>query len=161
MTLSDCGADGWARWAVGLDGHEREGIGAAFARWGRAKAAERALEAAGLARFGTLRPEGPTLLLRSDNSVGFPSQRCRAAGPDSGLRQAFLPPYVPEQHGLIEQRCRRGTEACVGPHRFANVHEGRRAGRRWIAWSNTERSHHALGYLSPQQDRSQQLQRVA
>ena len=54
-----CGRDGWAHLAVVLDCHDRECIGWEFARRGRAKEAERAIEEACLARFGTLRPTEP------------------------------------------------------------------------------------------------------
>jgi transposase InsO family protein len=72
-----------------------------FARRGRAKEAERALEAACIERFGTLRPDG-TPILRSDNGSSF-----RAAGSaacrDYRLRQEFITPYTPEQNGMIER----------------------------------------------------------
>ena len=55
-----CGADGWAHLTAIIDCHDREVTGFEFALRGRAKEAERALEEACLARFGTLRPEGPT-----------------------------------------------------------------------------------------------------
>jgi putative transposase len=62
---------------------------------------------------------------------------------------------------MIERFFRSLKEECVWQHRFANFHEARRAVRRWIDWYNAERPHQALGYLSPQQYRAQQLQRVA
>jgi hypothetical protein len=43
----------------------------------------RALEAACIARFGTLRPDGETPVLRSDHGLIFQSRRCRAACKDS------------------------------------------------------------------------------
>src|SRR5262245_52970547 len=46
MTHVDCGADGWAHLAVVIDCHDREIVGHEFARRGRAKEAERALEEA-------------------------------------------------------------------------------------------------------------------
>jgi transposase InsO family protein len=70
---------------------------------GRAKEAERALEEACLARFGTLRPEGSTPVIRSDNGLIFQSRRFRAACRDYRLRQEFITPYRPEQNGLVER----------------------------------------------------------
>ena len=52
-----------------IDCHDRELVGYEFARRGRAKEAERALEAACIERFGTLRPDGTTPVLRSDNGL--------------------------------------------------------------------------------------------
>ena len=53
-----CGADGWGHLTAVIDCHDREVTGFEFALRGRAKEAERALEEACLARFGTLRPPG-------------------------------------------------------------------------------------------------------
>jgi putative transposase len=86
-----------------IDCHDREVNGFEFALRGRAKEAERALEEACLARFGTLRPPGSTPVVRSDNGLIFQSRRFRAACRDYRLRQEFITPYTPEQNGLIER----------------------------------------------------------
>jgi putative transposase len=57
--------DGWGHLAAVIDCHDRQIIGFEFALRGRAKEAERALEQACLARFGTLRPTGDTPTIRS------------------------------------------------------------------------------------------------
>jgi putative transposase len=103
LTHIDCGADGWAHFAAVIDCHDRELVGYEFARRGRAKEAERALEAACIERFGTLRPEGPTPVVRSDNGLIFQSRRFRAACRDYRLRQEFITPYTPEQNGIVER----------------------------------------------------------
>jgi len=161
VTHIDCGADGWAHLAAVIDCHDRELVGYEFARRGRAKEAERALEAACIDRFGTLRPEGDTPLLRSDNGLIFQSRRFRAACKDYRLRQEFITPYTPEQNGMIERFFRSLKEECVWQRSFPSFKEARRALRRWIGWYNDGRPHQALGYLSPRQYRAQQLQRVA
>ena len=56
LTHVSCGADGWGHLTAVIDCHDREVPGFEFALRGRAKKAERALEEACLARFGTLRP---------------------------------------------------------------------------------------------------------
>ncbi len=53
VTHIPCGHDGWAHLAAVIDCHDREVIGYEFALRSRAKEAERAVEAACLARFGT------------------------------------------------------------------------------------------------------------
>ena len=58
VTHIPCGQDGWVHLAAVIDCHDREVIGYEFALRSRAKEAERAVEAACLARFGTLRPGG-------------------------------------------------------------------------------------------------------
>ena len=75
-------------------------MGYEFALRGRAKEAERALEEACIARFGTLRPEGATPVVRSDNGLIFQSRRFRAALRDYRLRQEFITPLHPgtERH---------------------------------------------------------------
>jgi putative transposase len=161
LTHIDCGADGWAHFAAVIDCHDRELVGYEFARRGRAKEAERALEAACIERFGTLRPEGPTPVLRSDNGLIFQSRRFRAASQDYRLRQEFITPYTPEQNGIVERFFRSLKEECVWQQSFPSFVEARRAVRRWIGWYNERRPHQALGYLSPRQYRASQLQRVA
>jgi putative transposase len=161
VTHIDCGADGWAHLAAVIDCHDRELVGYEFARRGRAKEAERALEAACIDRFGTLRPQGETPVLRSDNGLIFQSRRFRAACRDYGLRQEFITPYTPEQNGIVERFFRSLKEECVWQRSFPSFVEARRALRRWIGWYNDRRPHQALGYLSPRQYRALQLQRVA
>ncbi|MDR4479738.1 MAG: IS3 family transposase [Nitrospira sp.] len=58
VTHIPCGHDGWAHLAAVNDCHDRELIGYEFALRSRVKEAERAVEAACLQRFGTLRPIG-------------------------------------------------------------------------------------------------------
>jgi putative transposase len=102
VTHIPCGQDGWAHLAAVIDCHDREIVGYEFALRSRAKEAERALEAACLARFGTLRPAGAPVL-RSDNGLIFQSRRFRQACRDYRLRQEFITPYTPEQNGMIER----------------------------------------------------------
>ena len=71
LTHIPCGQDGWAHLAAVIDCHNRELIGYEFALRSRAQEAERAVEAAGLQRFGTLRPVGAPVL-RSDNGLILP-----------------------------------------------------------------------------------------
>ena len=53
-----CGDDGWGHLTAVIDCYDLEVTGYEFALRGRAREAERALEEACLARFGTVRPEG-------------------------------------------------------------------------------------------------------
>ena len=65
LTHIYCGDDGWGHLAAIIDCHDREIVGWEFSLRGRAREAEHALEEACLARFGTLRPERPTPVIRS------------------------------------------------------------------------------------------------
>ena len=161
LTHVACGADGWGHLTAVIDCHDREITGFEFALRGRAKEAERALEEACLARFGTLRPNGSTPVVRSDNGLIFQSRRFRAACRDYRLRQEFITPYTPEQNGIVERFVRSRKEACVWQHNFRNFTEARAAITQWIHWYNAERPHQALGYRSPRQFRALQPQLVA
>lgn len=161
VTHIACGRDGWAHLAAVIDCHDREVIGYELALRSRAKEAERALEAACLARFGTLRPTGPTPLVRSDNGLIFQSRRFRAACRDYRLSQEFITPYTPEQNGLIERFFRSLKEECVWQHHFQSFDDARRIIRDWMDWYNQRRPHQALGYASPHQYRLAQNPQVA
>ncbi len=89
VTHFPCGRDGMAHLAAVIDCCDREIVGFELALRGRAKEAERALEAACIHRFGTLRPEGQVPVLRSDNGLIFQSRRFRAACKDYRLSQEF------------------------------------------------------------------------
>lgn len=161
VTRIPCGADGWAHLTTVIDCHDREVIGYEFALRGRAKEAERALEAACLYRFGTLRPQGAVPIVRSDNGLIFQSRRFRAACRDYRLPQEFITPYTPEQNGVIERFFRSLKEECVWQHHFHNFAEAQQRLRNWLTWYNTGRPHQALGYRSPIQFRAAQLVQVA
>ncbi len=160
VTHIPCGQDGWAHLAAVIDCHDREIIGYEFALRSRAKEAERAVEAACLAGFGTLRPVGAPVL-RSDNGLILQSRRFRQACRDYRLHQEFITPYTPEQNGMIERFFRSLKEECVWQHVFQTFEEARRVIRDWLQWYNEERPHQALGYCSPVQYRAQQSIQVA
>ncbi|CUS34196.1 Integrase catalytic region (fragment) [Candidatus Nitrospira nitrificans] len=90
----------------------------------RAKEAERAVEAVGLQRFGTLRPANAPVL-RSDNGLIFQSRRFRQACRDYRLEQEFITPDTPEQNGLIERFFCSLKEECVWQHIFQTFEEAR------------------------------------
>jgi len=161
MTHVYCGEDGWAHLVAVIDCHDREVIGWEFALRGRSREAERALEAACIKRFGTLKvgKEGP--VIRSDNGLVFLSRRFRSACRFYGLKQEFVTPYTPEQNGMIERFFRSLKEECVWQRVFRNFEEARRAVKAWIEWYNEGRPHQSLGYLSPVQYRVQKLKLVA
>ena len=161
VTHIRCGADGWAHLTTVIDCHDREVIGYEFALRGRAKEAERALEAACLHRFGTLRPQGAVPIVRSDNGLIFQSRRFRAACRDYRLPQEFITPYTPEQNGVIERFFRSLKEECVWQHQFDNFADAQQRLRAWLIWYNTGRPHQALGYRSPTQFRAAHLVQVA
>lgn len=158
VTHIPVGRDGWAHLTAVIDCHDRELVGYEFALRGRANEAERALEAACIARFGTIRPRGKTPLIRSDNGLIFQSRRFREACQFYRLEQEFITPYTPEQNGLIERFFRSLKEECVWQQTFENFTEAKAEVTRWISWYNEARPHQALGYRSPKQYQQQQQQ---
>jgi putative transposase len=161
VTHIPVGADGWVHLAAVIDCHERAVVGDEFALRGCAQEAGRALEEACLLRFGTLRPQGRTPTVRSDNGLIFQSRRFRRACKDYLLRQEFITPYTPERNGVIERFFRSLKEECAWQHSLANYRDARQMIGRWIGWCNAERPHQALGYLSPEQFRVRQSTLVA
>jgi putative transposase len=151
-----CGGDGWGHLVAVIDCHDRELVGWEFALRGRAQEAERALEMACLARFGTVRPSGDTPVLRSDTGLVFLSRRFREACTFYRLSQEYITPYTPEQNGLIERFFRSFKEECVWLQNFTSFEEARRAVKAWLEWYNSERPHQALGYLSPHEYRAKE-----
>lgn len=160
VTHVPCGQDGWAHLAAVIDCHDREIVGYEVALRSRAKEAERAVEAACLQRFGTLRPV-PAPVLRSDNGLIFQSRRFRQACRDYRLQQEFITPYTPEQNGMIERFFRSFKEECAWQHTFQTFEEARPIIRDWMHWYNQGRPHSALGYRSPVQYRAQEATQVA
>ena len=94
---------------------------------GRAQEAERALEAAWLARFGTLRLTGSTPVVRSDNELIFQSRRFRRACATYRLQQESITPYTPQQNGLIERFFKSLKQECLWLHRFRSFADPKRA----------------------------------
>ena len=161
ITHIPCGADGWGHLVAVIDCCDRELIGFEFALYGRAREAERALENACINRFGTLRPNKPMPVIRSDNGLVFQSKRYRETCRDYMLAQEFITPYTPEQNGIIERFFRSLKEECVWQHNFASFEEARRTITQWINWYNTGRPHQSLGYITPTVYHKQKLLSVA
>lgn len=161
VTHVDCGRDGWGHLAAVIDCHDREIVGYEFALRSRAREAERALEDGCINRFGTLRPSGPTPIVRSDNGLIFQSRRFRSACRDYRLEQEFITPYTPEQNGVIERFFRSLKEECVWLENFESFEHARLRVREWIHWYNHGRPHQSLGYVSPREFRAQHQQLVA
>lgn len=156
ITHIHCGEDGWGHLVAIIDCHDRQCIGYEFALRGRAKEAERALEAACINRFGTLYPEGRTPVIRSDNGLVFLSKKFRQTCRAFRLQQEFITPYSPQQNGLVERFFRSVKEECVYLHNFSSFKEAKYHIERWLEWYNHQRPHQALNYASPVQFRTRQ-----
>jgi len=151
MALVNCGTDGWCVFVPVIDCCTREILGHALERTGRAKTAERALEQALLARFGTLRGAPPGMLLRHDNGLVFGSRRYRAVVDDYGLQQEYITPYTQEQNGLCERFIKTFKEELCWTRRFRSLDHARLAVIAWIHQYNTQRPHSSLQFKTPNQ----------
>lgn len=161
LAMIHCGRDGWCVFVPVIDCCTREVLGHALELTGRAKTAERALEEALLARFGTLRraPEG--MLLRHDNGLVFGSRRYRAVVADYGLTQEYITPYTPQQNGLCERFIRTFKEEFAWTRRFRSIEHARLALRAWINHYNSRRPHQALNFRTPTQYHQDQCKQAA
>jgi putative transposase len=151
LALIHCGRDGWCVFVPVIDCCTREVLGHALERTGRAKTAERALEEALLARFGTLRSAPANMLLRHDNGLVFGSRQYRAVVNDYGLKQEYITPYTPQQNGLCERFIKTFKEEFCWCNRFQSIEQARLKLRAWIHHYNHHRPHQALKYKSPNQ----------
>jgi putative transposase len=146
-THVDCGTAGWGHLIAVIDCYDRASGGWECVVRGRANEAERALEMAWLARFGTLRPCGEVPIIRSDNGLIVQSRRFRAACQLYRLQQALITPYTPEQNGVIERWFRSVKEECVWQQRFDTFQEARQAIKAWVVQPGTATS--ILGVSQP------------
>jgi putative transposase len=151
LALIHCGRDGWCVFVPVIDCCTREVLGHALERTGRAKTAERALEEALLARFGTLRSAPANMLLRHDNGLVFGSRQYRAVVSDYGLKQEYITPYTPQQNGLCERFIKTFKEEFCWRNRLQSIEQARLKLRAWIHHYNHHRPHQALKYKSPNQ----------
>jgi putative transposase len=151
LALVHCGRDGWCVFVPVIDCCTREVLGHAVERTGRAKTAERALEEALLARFGTLRSAPPGMRLRHDNGLVFGSRQYRAVVRDYGLQQEYITPYTPQQNGLCERFIKTFKEELCWTQRFTSLEHARMKIRAWIHNYNHRRPHQALNYRTPAQ----------
>lgn len=161
LALIHCGRDGWCVFVPVIDCCTREVLGHALERTGRAKTAERALEEALLARFGTLRSAPPGMLLRHDNGLVFGSRQYRAVVRDYGLTQEYITPYTPQQNGLCERFIKTFKEEFCWCNRFQSIQHAKLKLRAWIHRYNHHRPHQSLKYLSPNQYHQQQCSQAA
>lgn len=151
LALINCGRDGWCVFVPVIDCCTREVLGHALEYTGRAKTAERALEEALLARFGTLRSAPKDMLLRHDNGLVFGSRQYRAVVNDYGLKQEYITPYTPQQNGLCERFIKTFKEEFAWCNRFQSIEHARLKLRAWIHRYNHHRPHQSLKYKSPTQ----------
>ena len=151
LAMIHCGRDGWCVFVPVIDCCTREVLGHALELTGRAKTAERALEEALLARFGTLRSAPKGMRLRHDNGLVFGSRQYRAVVTDYGLTQEYITPYTPQQNGLCERFIKTFKEEFAWIRNYQSIEHARFALRAWIQHYNRRRPHQALKYNSPTQ----------
>lgn len=105
--------------------------------------------AATLDRLAELRglPQSITV----DHGPEFEGQVLDAWAYAQGVRLAFIRPGKPVENAYIESFNGRLRDECLNEHWFMNMAHARSVIERWRLEYNTERSHSALGYLTPAQ----------
>lgn len=161
LAMLHCGKDGWCVFVPVIDCCTREVLGHALELTGKAKTAERALEEALLARFGTLRSAPAGMKLRHDNGLVFGSRQYRAVVQDYGLTQEYITPYTPQQNGLCERFIKTFKEEFAWTRNFKSIQHARFALRAWIHNYNHHRPHQALKYKAPNQYNQQRCTSAA
>ena len=161
LALINCGKDGWCVFVSVIDCCTREVLGHSLELTGRAKTAERALEEALLARFGTLHHAPKGMLLRHDNGLVFGSRQYRAIVRDYGLQQEYITPYTPQENGLCERFIKTFKEEFAWVRRYQSIQHARFALRAWIDYYNEQRPHQALNYKTPTQYHQSKCRKAA
>jgi len=156
-----CGRDGWCVFVPVIDCCTREVLGWSLELTGRATTAERALEEALLARFGTLNSAPKGMLIRHDNGLVFGSRKFRKVVEDFGLKQEYITPYTPQQNGLCERFIKTFKEEFCWTRRFKSIEHARFALRAWIDQYNYQRPHKSLNYQTPKQTHEKLCKKTA
>jgi transposase InsO family protein len=121
------------------------------ARRGRAKEAERALEAACIERSEHSGQTGIPVLRSLDNGLVFGAKVFLHVVRRYSLNQEYITPYSPQQNGMIERFFRTLKEEFLRHQRFRTRDEGVSHDRDVAREVPHERPHSALGYLTPKE----------
>lgn len=155
MTKIWCGNDGWGYVFGVIDAYDRELIGYHFSLTCRTDDLLGALDEALVYRFAE--GPGPGLALRTDNGPQITSRRFRGVLAACQIAHERTGYNNPDGDAYIERFFRTLKEEEVWLHDYRSFAEASEAIARFIAYYNAERPHQALGYLSPQEFRAQQV----
>jgi putative transposase len=148
-----CGRDGWCHLTALIDCYDRTIVGWRLSRSGIAGVAAAALEDA--LRRRRIDRRTPDLVLRSDNGLVFGAKTFVQVARRYGLAQEYIPPYTPQQNGMIERFFLTLKQECVWLQRFESRDHAFEIVADWLDRYDTDRPHSALGYLTPKEYREQ------
>jgi putative transposase len=148
-----CGRDGWCHLTALIDCYDRTIVGWRLSRSGIAGVAAAALEDA--LRRRRIDRSTPDLVLRSDNGLVFDAKTFVQVARRYGLAQEYIPPYTPQQNGMIERFFLTLKQECVWLQRFESHDHAFEIVADWLDRYDTDRPHSALGYLTPKEYREQ------
>jgi putative transposase len=92
-------------------------------------------------------------VLRSDNGLVFDAKTFVQVARRYGLAQEYIPPYTPQQNGMIERFFLTLKQECVWLQRFESRDHAFEIVADWLDRYDTDRPHSALGYLTPKEYR--------
>jgi putative transposase len=94
-------------------------------------------------------------VLRSDNGLVFDAKTFVQVARRYGLAQEYIPPYTPQQNGMIERFFLTLKQECVWLQRFESHDHAFEIVADWLDRYDTDRPNSALGYLTPKEYREQ------
>jgi len=100
-------------------------------------------------------------IIRVDNGPEFISNALDAWAYQRGIQLQFIRPGKPVENAYIESFNGRLRDECLNEHWFLSVEHARRIIEDWRVDYNTARPHSSLGYLTPDEYTSQEVEKFS
>jgi putative transposase len=100
-------------------------------------------------------------IIRVDNGPEFISNALDAWAYQRGIQLQFIRPGKPVENAYIESFNGRLRDECLNQHWFLSLEHARRIIEEWRADYNTARPHSSLGYLTPDEYASQEVEKFS
>lgn len=100
-------------------------------------------------------------IIRVDNGPEFISNALDAWAYQRGIQLQFIRPGKPVENAYIESFNGRLRDECLNEHWFLSVEHARRIIEEWRVDYNTARPHSSLGYLTPDEYTSQEVEKFS
>lgn len=100
-------------------------------------------------------------IIRVDNGPEFISNALDAWAYQRGIQLQFIRPGKPVENAYIESFNGRLRDECLNQYWFLSLEHARRIIEEWRADYNTARPHSSLGYLTPDEYTSQEVEKFS